>query len=292
MKKLITALRCALALILFISAVLALASDSLIIAPTFPSDLPQDDPITQNPGSTPDDGSDKIPEEPIIPDDTIPDWSITPTVIKNAITDSKGNILCETRYSYPTVRANDSSDVSAFSRELEKIASSVRNFVDKKSDLYKSGTSDDFSVPPQITGYYTVNRFSSEIFSISFVFSEIAPDGTITETRMNYNLDLLLSASKISVDSVMNDAVSSVKNILSEHNESGKISLHSNYEKLLSGAIEQSWTVSPSGITFFFPKGSLSPTSYGDIEIFIDNARLLPLLSEYGKILFNISSKS
>ncbi len=290
MKIAFRIIRCALSVILLAAFILALASDSLVMRLTPPTDEMPVGPGVNVPDS-PDDTPSR-PSEPILPDDTVPAWSIDPIVVKNTLTDQSGKVLCEMRYSYPTVTSSDGSDVSEFARELEVIASRVRLFVDTKSALYKSGSGDDFSVPPQITGYYKVNRFSSEIFSITFVFAEIAPDATISETYINYNLDLLLSSRKISVDSVMNDAVGSVKSKLQALRESGKISLLANYENMLVGLIDESWSVETEGISFKFAKGSLAPASYGDIEIFIENAELISLLSDYGRILLNLSDKA
>ena len=282
--------RIAIAVIIILAFILALVSDAFTLRPTPPTDtMPVETPSTSTPDSPSED--DTIPVDPILPDDTVPAWSIDPIVVKNTLTDRDGKILCEMRYSYPSVSSNDGSDVSAFARELDMIASRIRLFVDTKSALYKTGSGDDFSVPPQITGYYKVNRFSSELFSITFVFSEIAPDATVSETYINYNLDLLLSSKKISVDSVMNDAIGSVKQRLTKLVESGKISLLANYENMLAGLIDEAWSVETEGISFKFAKGSLAPASYGEIEIFIANAELIPLISDYGKILLNLSEK-
>lgn len=291
MKTAFRIIRFVLAAALICVFILSLASDVLVVRPTSPIDRPTIDvPSTEVPDDPIDDPS-HTPDTPILPDDTVPNWSIDPVVVKNTLADKDGRILCETRYSYPSVSSNDGSDVSAFARELDIIASRIRLFVDTRCELYKAGTKDDFSVPPQITGYYKINRFSSEIFSITFVFSEISPDSTVSETYINYNLDLLLSSKKISIDSIMNDAVNSVKQKLIEKKESGKLSLPANYESMLAGIIDDCWSANTFGISLHFPQGSLAPASYGDIEIFIDNSELLPLLSEYGKILLNVSEK-
>lgn len=292
MKIAFRIVRCVLASALICAFIVALASDVLYTAPQKPTDRPtMDVPSTDTPDGPSDDAPD-VPATPILPDDTVPNWSIDPVIIRNTVADKNGKILCETRYSYPSVSSNDGSDVSAFARELDIIASRIRLFVDTRSELYKAGTSDDFSVPPQITGYYEVNRFSSEIFSITFVFSETAPDSTVSETRINYNLDLLLSSKKISIDSIMNDAVSSVKKKLIEMKESGRLSLPANYENMLAGLIDESWSATTLGISFRFDRGSLVPASYGEVEVFISNAELIPLLSDYGKILLNLSEKA
>lgn len=288
MKITVTVIRYLLLLALICASILALASDALILKPAPPSgDIPAGPSSGDHIGG-PDEGDPENPSEPILPDDTVPNWSVEPIVYKYSTKDQSGKITCEVRYSYPSVSSNDGSDVSEFARELDMIASRIRLFVDTKIALYKNGTSDDFSVPPQITGYYKINKFSTELFSITFVFSEIAPDSTVSETYMNYNLDLLLSSKKISIDSVMNDAVGTLRKILVQKKESGKLSLLANYENMLSGSIDGSWSVNANGIVFRFAKGTLSPASYGDIEISITNAELIPLLSEYGKILLNL----
>ncbi len=285
MKKFITALRCFFALVLFCAVILALASDMFIITPSSPVQDPVSDPnIPSGP-----DGNESI-EFPTAPDDKIPNWSIRPAVIKNTLASSNGKILCETRYSYPTVSANDGSDISAFSIALDRIADEVKHYVDTRSNLYKSGSQGSFSIVPQITGHYTVNRFSSEVFSITFVFSEISPSGTTSETRINYNLDILLSSDPVSIDAVMNSAVKTVKEMLLSKESNGEITLHANYEAVLSGIIDEAWTITSGGILFYFPGGTVASSSYGDVEIFIKASELSSLISEYGKILLNISN--
>ncbi len=284
-----------LALALIAALVIILAADMLYLSPNtpaFPPDGPPDTPPgNQNPNDPP--GNDNNPSDPPnigAPGENIPNWSIKSTVVKNTLTDQDGNILCESRYSYPYATSNDGSDISAFSEALNNIAADVRSYVNTRVELYKVGTQDDFKVPPQITGYYTINRFSSELFSISFIFSEILPDGAVRETRMNYNLDILLSSSNVTLDAIMNDAISSVNKIISEKKTLGEIStLYQNYEKRVESAINNIWSAESDGILFSFPAGVLAPTSSGPIEIFIKNADLSSLLSEYGKILLNIT---
>ncbi len=285
MKKFITVLRCFFALVLFGAVILALAADTFIIAPSSPIYDP-----TQDPSAPGDSGEDSSYDPSVPPDGKIPNWSITPTVIKNTLVSSNGKTLCETRYSYPTVSSNDSSDITAFSAALEKISNEVRLYVDTRSDLYKAGSQGSFSVVPQITGHYTVNRFSSEVFSITFIFSEISPSGTVSETRMNYNLDILLSSDNVSIDAIMNSAAKTVKGILISKEANGEISLLSNYEDVLSGIINDVWTIKANGILFYFPGGTVASSSYGDVEIFIKTSELSSLISEYGKILLNISN--
>lgn len=293
MKKFVVTMKIILAAALILSLVAALSSDIFRISHSAP-----DDPIIDDPGSVPDDPEDKpgddTPERPGTtppPDENIPNWTIKPTVVKNSLTDRKGNILCETRYSYPYVTSNDGSDVSAFAEALDKINTEINNYVNARVQLYKLGTNDDFKVPPQITGYYTVNRFSSEIFSISFIFSEIMPDGAVREARMNYSLDILLSSNSITLDAIMNDALSAVNGIISEKMKNNQIPvLYSGYEKLVESNINSAWSVQSDGILFFFPAGTIAPTSSGPIEVFIKNSELSPLLSEYGKILLNITN--
>ena len=291
MKKFIVAIKVVLAFALILTLIAALSSDIFRIsfsAPDYPTDKDPSGP-SDDPGSKPGDEPSERPD-PTPPDEGIPDWTITPIVIKNSLTDRNGNILCESRYSYPQVTSNDGSYVSSFADALDKINSDIKNYVSARVALYKLGTSDDFKVPPQITGYYTVNRFSSELFSISFVFSEIMPDGAVRETRMNYNLDILLDSSEITLDAIMNDAISAVNGILSDKKEGGKLpAMYSNYEKLVESSINSSWSVQSGGILFFFPAGTIAPTSSGPIEVFISNSDLSSLLSEYGKILLNIT---
>ena len=284
-----------LALALIAALIIIFAADMLSLSPNTspfqPGDT-SDPPENQNPDNHPGNNGNKPSDSPSteIPDESIPNWSIKSTVVKNTLTDQKGNILCESRYSYPYVTSNDGSDISAFSEALSNIATDVRSYVNARTELYKSGTHDDFKVPPQITGYYTINRFSSELFSISFIFSEILPDGAIRETRMNYNLDILLGSSNITLDAIMNDAISSVNKIISEKKALGELgSLYKNYEKYVESAINNIWSVESNGILFLFPAGVLAPTSSGPVEIFIKNADLSSLLSEYGKILLNIT---
>ena len=290
MKKFIVTVKIILALALTLALIAALSSDIFRISLT-PPDYPTDNtPSTppDDPGSTP---GDDIPERPgtsAPPDENIPNWTLKPTVVKNSLTDKKGNILCESRYSYPYVTSNDGSDVSAFADALDKINSEIKDYVNVRVQLYKLGTGDDFKVPPQITGYYTINRFSSELFSISFIFSEIMPDGALREERMNYTLDILLNSSSVTLDAIMNDAVSAVNGIISAKKVAGKLpSLYDNYEKLVESTINRSWSVHSDGILFFFPAGTIAPTSSGPIEVFISSAELSSLLSEYGKILLN-----
>ena len=289
------AVKIILALALIAALVIVLAADVLNISPSTP-DLPPDEipdtpPDDQNPPKPPDsgDGPSELPGgDP--PDESIPDWSIKSNVVKNTLTDTKGNILCESRYSYPYATSNDGSDISAFSDALNTIATEVRTYVNSRVELYKLGTNDDFSVPPQITGYYTINRFSSELFSISFFFSEILPDGAVREAKLNYNLDILLSSSSVTLDAIMNDAISSVNKIISEKQSRGEISaLYGSYEKLVESTINSVWSIESNGLLFTFPAGTLAPTSSGTVEIFIGNSELSPLLSEYGKILLNIA---
>ena len=292
MKKFIIATKIVLALALILALIAALSSDIFRISLTAPNYQPDENPSTppDDPGSTP---GDDIPERPgtsAPPDENIPNWTIKPTVVKNSLTDNNGNILCESRYSYPYVTSNDGSDVSAFADALDKINSEIKDYVNGRVQLYKLGTSDDFKVPPQITGYYTINRFSSELFSISFIFSEIMPDGAIREERMNYTLDILLNSSSVTLDAIMNDAVSAVNGMISAKKEDGKLpALYGNYEKLVESTINSSWSVHSDGILFFFPAGTIAPTSSGPIEVFINGSALSSLLSEYGKILLNIT---
>lgn len=293
MKKFIIAIKIVLALALTLALIAALSSDIFRISFT-----PPDYPTDNTPNTPPDDSGsspgDDIPERPgtsAPPDENIPNWTIKSTVVKNSLTDKKGNILCESRYSYPYVTSNDGSDVSAFADALDKINSEINSYVSTRVQIYKIGTSDDFKVPPQITGYYTVNRFSSELFSISFIFSETMPDGALREERMNYNLDILLDSSSITLDAIMNDAVSAVNGIITEKKNGNQIpALYGGYEKLIESTISRSWSIHSDGILFFFPAGTIAPTSSGPIEIFINNTDLLPLLSEYGKILLNITN--
>jgi len=293
-KKLAVAVKTILALAIIASLVIVLASDILNISP-----VTSTPPNSEDPG-TPPDNNDKPNDKPnnnpgdnpgdVPPDEIIPDWSIKPTVVKNTLTDKKGNILCESRYSYPYVTSNDGSDVTAFVEALSKISSEIKEYVNARAQLYKLGTNDDFKVQPQITGYYTVNRFSSEIFSISFIFSEILPDGATRESRINYNLDILLSSNDITLDAIMNDAVSAVNSIIADKKSSSEFPvLYDNYEKRVESTIDTAWSVESNGILFLFPSGTLAPVSSGPIEIFIKNSELSSLLSEYGKILLNIA---
>ncbi len=287
MKKFITAVKCVLVLVVLCAAMLALTADIFYTKPVLPSQDPNDDqPITP-----PDDGNqgNEKPNVPDAPDENIPNWSIKPVVIKNSISDKSGKILCEIRYSYPSASSNDESDISSFTKALDEIANDIKIYVDSRSELYKLRSYEQFSVPPQITGYYTINRFSSELLSISFIFSEISPDAGINESRINYNLDILLESSEITIDAVMNDAVSSVKEMLASRNKSGELALYANYEKLLSGMINNVWSVRSNGIMFYFPCGTIAPVSDGDIEVFIEKSALSTLLSEYGKILLNVT---
>ena len=291
-KKVLTVLKSIVALVVLCAAMLALTADIFHIKPSLPSGG-SDDSQTGNPpdGSTGDDTPDPDDPKPPVsdpPDEIIPDWSVKPTVIKNSIADKNGKILCEIRYSYPMASSNDGSDISAFTEALDKIAEEVRIYVDSRSELYKLGSGEQFSVPPQITGYYTVNRFSGELLSISFVFSEISPSGSVNETRMHYNLDILLDSSEVTVDAIMNDPVIAVKSILSKKDGGGELALYTNYERLLSGMIDSVWSVSSNGILFYFPSGTIAPVSSGDIEVFIERSELSSLLSEYGKILLNV----
>jgi hypothetical protein len=107
---------------------------------------------------------------------------------------------------------------------------------------------------------------------------------------MNYNLDILLDSSSVTLDAIMNDALSAVNGIISSKKENSTLpALYSNYEKLVESTINSSWSVHSDGILFFFPAGTIAPTSSGPIEVFINNSVLSPLLSEYGKILLNIT---
>lgn len=116
------------------------------------------------------------------------------------------------------------------------------------------------------------------------------PDGAVRETRMNYNLDILLDSNDVTLDAIMNDAVSAVNGMIFAKQEAGKLpALYSNYEKLVESTINSSWSVQSDGILFFFPAGTIAPTSSGPIEIFIGNSELSSLLSEYGKILLSIT---
>lgn len=291
MRKFAVTIKIILAAALILSLIAALSSDIFRISYSTPNYSPD-----ENPSDPPDDSGNKPGDDPsgrpgtTPPDENIPNWTIKSTVVKNSLTDKKGNILCESRYSYPYVTSNDGSDVSSFADALDKINSDIKNYVNARVQLYKLGTSDDFKVPPQITGYYTVNRFSSELFSISFIFSEIMPDGAVRETRMNYNLDILLDSNSITLDAIMNDAVSAVNGIISEKKSSNQIPvLHLGYEKLVESTINSSWSVQSDGILFFFPAGTIAPTSSGPIEVFINSSELSSLLSEYGKILLNIT---
>ncbi len=292
MKKFIVVVKIILAIALILSLVSLLSSDIFRISlgtPDYPTDEAPNTPPDDS-GSKPGDDTSERPGTTAPPDENIPNWTIKPIVIKNSLTDKKGNILCESRYSYPSVTSNDGSSVSAFADALDRINSQIKDYVNGRVQLYKLGTSDDFKVPPQITGYYTVNRFSSELFSISFIFSEIMPDGAVRETRMNYNLDILLDSNDVTLDAIMNDAVSAVNGMISAKKDMGKIpALYSNYEKLVESSINSSWSVQSDGILFFFPAGTIAPTSSGPIEIFIGNSELSSLLSEYGKILLSIT---
>ena len=292
MKKFIITVKIILAAALILSLVALLSSDIFRIslsAPNYPTDETPSGP-SDGPGSSPGDDIPGRPGSTAPPDENIPNWTIKPIVVKNSLTDQKGNILCESRYSYPYVTSNDGSYVSSFADALDKMNSQIKDYVNGRVQLYKLGTSDDFKVPPQITGYYTINRFSSELFSISFIFSEIMPDGAVRETRMNYNLDILLDSNDITLDAIMNDAISAVNGMISAKKEASKLpALYSNYEKLVESTINSSWSIQSDGILFFFPAGTIAPTSSGPIEVFIKNSELSSLLSEYGKILLNIS---
>ena len=291
-KKTRSIIKLTVMLIILVGIVLVLSADIFLVRPVTPppinggsGDSSVDGDNTGNNTDRP--GTDEDLAEP--PDASIPNWSIEPTVIKNTLTDSSGKVLCETRYSYPSASSNDGSDISAFSQALDRIATDVRLYVEARSELYKTGSSADFSVSPQITGHYTINRFSSEFFSISFIFSETSPEGTVSEARINYNIDILLAPETVTVDAIMNNAVSSVKELLLERESKGEFSLHSSYERLLEGMIDNVWWVSTSGITFSFPGGSIAPASYGEIEVFIERSQLSSMLSEYGKILLNVT---
>lgn len=292
MKKFIITVKIILAAALILSLVALLSSDIFRIslsAPNYPTDETPSGP-SDGPGSSPGEDIPGRPGSTAPPDENIPNWTIKPIVVKNSLTDQKGNILCESRYSYPYVTSNDGSYVSSFADALDKMNSQIKDYVNGRVQLYKLGTSDDFKVPPQITGYYTINRFSSELFSISFIFSEIMPDGAVRETRMNYNLDILLDSNDITLDAIMNDAISAVNGMISAKKEASKLpALYSNYEKLVESTINSSWSIQSDGILFFFPAGTIAPTSSGPIEVFIKNSELSSLLSEYGKILLNIS---
>ena len=116
------------------------------------------------------------------------------------------------------------------------------------------------------------------------------PDGAVREARMNYNLDILLNSSSITLDAIMNDSVSAVNAIISAKKATGNLpTLYNNYEKLVESTITSSWSVRSDGILFFFPAGTIAPTSSGPIEVFINSTELSSLLSEYGKILLNIT---
>ncbi len=231
------------------------------------------------------------PDVPDIGDgeNALPNWSIKSTVVKNTLKNSDGDILCEVRYSYPYAIANDSSDIAPFSEALSSISNDVKKYVDSRCELYKSGSADDFSVPPQITGYYKINRFSPEIFSISFVFAEILPDAQTREMTLNYSLDLLLGAKEISLDEVMNDPINALVSLVSAKKENGEIpALYSSYDKKIESMIDSVWSVTSDGIRFVFPVGTIAPSSSGDIEILLGGEQLLALLSEYGKILLSV----
>ena len=172
MKKFIVMTKIILAAALILTLVATLFSDILHISLDTPDHPTNEDQSgsSDKPSNIPDDDIPDRPGSSAPPDENIPNWTIKPSVIKNSLTDSRGNILCESRYSYPYVTSNDGSDVSAFADALDKINSQIKDYVNSRVQLYKLGTSDDFKVPPQITGYYVINRFSSELFSISFIF--------------------------------------------------------------------------------------------------------------------------
>ena len=290
MRKFLLCVKAVFSLAIIAALIFVLAADVFHIVPSIPSTPPDSStnppPPDDKPGS--DDPPSDLPIDP--PEETIPNWSIKSTVVKNTLTDKKGNILCESRYSYPYATSNDESDISAFSEALNAVASEVRDYVNSRVELYKSGSQNDFSVPPQITGYYTINRFSYELFSISFIFSETLPDGSVRESEMHYNLDILLDSSRVTLDAIMNDAISAVNKILSDKKSSGNLTaLYDSYEKQVESSINRVWSIRSGGILFSFSAGELAPISSGPIEILIQNSDLSPLLSEYGKILLNIT---
>lgn len=298
MRKFLLCVKAVFALAIIAALIFVLAADVFHIVPSIPSTPPDSStnppPPDNKPIEKPDDkpGNNDPPSELPVdpPEETIPDWSIKSTIVKNTLTDTKGNILCESRYSYPYATSNDGSDISAFSEALSAVASEVRDYVNSRVELYKNGSQNDFSVPPQITGYYVINRFSYELFSISFIFSETLPDGSVRESEMHYNLDILLDSSRVTLDAIMNDAISAVNKILSDKKSSGNLTaLYDSYEKQVESSINRVWSIRSGGILFSFSAGELAPISSGPIEILIQNSDLSPLLSEYGKILLNIT---
>lgn len=283
MKKIFTVLKISVSVLLLTVALIAISADVLSLRPFSPSD--QDIPQINDPENIPNDDT----QRPDGPFEDIPNWSIIPTVVRNTLTDTSGNILCEMRYSYPCASANDSSDISSFISALDTISGEIKNYVEKRSELYKTGSQSDFSVPPQITGYYTVNRFSTELFSITFVFSEISPEGNVGLTKFSYNLDLLLSSRTITIDAVLNDPIKTVSKALLKLEDSGDLALFSNYENILAAAVNDVWHVGADRITFTFPAGKIAPMSSGEISISVKGQELVDSLSEYGKILMNVS---
>ena len=286
LKKAALALKIALSVVLVTVMLIMISADVLFFTPSIP-DIPSED-KSYDP-DIPNRPSDEENDRPHHPEEDIPNWSITPTVVKNTLVGTDGDILCETRYTYPSVKANDLGDVSAFSAALAQMSNEIKNYVSKRSETYKTGSSRDFSVPPQITGYYTVNRFSVEFFSITFVFSEISPDGNVGITRFNYNIDILLDSASVTIDAIMNDPTNVILDAISDLDGSEDLALFPNHEKLIASLSGDVWYVGADSIVFTFAPGTIAPVSSGEIKVSIGGSKLTDSLSEYGKILLNVS---
>jgi hypothetical protein len=87
----------------------------------------------------------------------------------------------------------------------------------------------------------------------------------------------------------MNDPTKVILNVLSDFDAFNELALFPNHEKLIASLSGDVWYVGSDSIVFTFAPGTIAPVSSGEITVSIGGSRLTDSLSEYGKILLNVS---
>ncbi len=182
----------------------------------------------------------------------------------------------------------DSSLQETLIGRLEAIETQIRQYVETLHVKYAAdiAAGREGLTTPSIQVRFTLNYFTSEAASLTYLYNETTSEGRTVSYARFYNIDLRVG-NEILLSALLKDGAQDtlIKNLKQAVEDTETAGLYEGQEALLSDLLNSRWYMTRTSIVFLFSPGDLAPVSSGEIRIVFDVDSLNGLLSDYGSVL-------